>query len=94
MATPVGSEALTQFVNIPKAVSDGVELTAQWNPIRHLDLSLTYGFDHTEITTGCQTFTTPLGVAANGCFIDPSDPLAQAKGAKPAGPATTTTVQA
>jgi iron complex outermembrane receptor protein len=93
VATPVGAEALTQFVNIPKAVSDGVELTAQWNPIRNLDLSLTYGFDHTEITTGCQTFTTPLGVAANGCFIDPADPLAQAKGAKPAGPSTTTTVQ-
>jgi iron complex outermembrane receptor protein len=93
VATPVGAENLTQFVNIPKAVSDGIELTAVWNPIAHLNLSLTYGFDHTEIQTGCSTFTTPLATATSGCFIDPADPLAQAKGAKPAGPATTTTEQ-
>jgi len=89
--TPVGPLTLTQFVNIPKAISDGVEITAVWNPIEHLNLSLTYGLDHTEIQTGCAKFTTPLGVASNGCFIDPTDPLAQAKGAQPAGPSTTTT---
>jgi iron complex outermembrane receptor protein len=88
--TPVGPLSLTQFVNIPKAVSDGVEFTAVWNPIRHLNLSLTYGFDHTEILTDCAKFTTPLAQATGGCFIDPADPFAQAKGAKAAGPATTT----
>jgi iron complex outermembrane receptor protein len=90
-STPIGSVDLNQFVNIPKAVSDGVEVTAVWNPIRHLNLSLTYGYDHTEIMTGCNSFTTPLGTATNGCFIDPADPFAQAKGAKPAGPSTSTT---
>ena len=89
VATPVGPLNLTQFVNIPKAVSDGIEVTAVWNPISHLNLSLTYGLDHTEISTGCANFTTPLGVASAGCFIDPADPFAQAKGAKPAGPSTT-----
>jgi iron complex outermembrane receptor protein len=89
VATPVGPLNLTQFVNIPKAVSDGVEVTAVWNPIAHLNLSLTYGLDHTEIQTGCASFTTALGVASSGCFIDPADPFAQAKGAKPAGPSTT-----
>ena len=48
---------------------------------------------HTEITSGCATFTTPLTTSSNNCFIDPADPLAQAKGAKPAGPANTTTEQ-
>ena len=88
-----GATDLTQFVNIPKAVSDGIEVTAVWNPIPHLNFSLTYGLDHTEITTGCAKFTTPLATSSNSCFIDPADPLAQAKGAKPAGPSNTATVQ-
>ena len=89
LAFPVNGSTvlLTQFVNIPKAVSDGVELTALWNPIPHWNLSLTYGFDHTEIQTGCASFTTPLSQSSGGCFIDAADPLAQAKGAQPRGPA-------
>ena len=93
IAIPGGATDLTQFVNIPKAVSDGIEMTAVWNPIEHLNLSLTYGFDHTEITSGCATFTTPLTTSSSNCFIDPADPLAQAKGAKPAGPSNTVTEQ-
>jgi len=95
VALPGGLPAttLTEFVNIPKAVSDGIELTAMWNPIPHLNFSLTYGFDHTEIMSGCSKFTTPLTTTSNVCFIDPADPLAQAKGAQPAGPANTLTEQ-
>jgi iron complex outermembrane receptor protein len=88
--TPIGPESLTQFVNLPKAVSDGIEIAAVWNPISHLVLSLTYGLDHTEIMTGCQPFTTPLATSSPTCFIDPADPLALAKGARPAGPSTAT----
>ncbi len=49
--------AVTEFINIPKAVSDGVELTANWVPIDHLDLSLTYGFNHTSISSSCAVLT-------------------------------------
>ena len=88
-ATPVGPLDLTQFVNIPRAISDGIEVTAVWNPLPHLNFSLTYGYDHTSVLTGCPQFTTPIATTSNGCFIDPADPYAQARGAKPAGPATT-----
>jgi iron complex outermembrane receptor protein len=76
---PVGSIALTEFINIPKAVSDGVELTAYWRPVRHLDLSLTYGFDHTNITSGCSLVG---GVPTGSCYIDTLDPSGVAAGNK------------
>jgi iron complex outermembrane receptor protein len=74
------STVVTQFVNIPKAVSDGVELTAYWRPIPHLDLSLTYGLDHTSIQTGC---TLVGGVATGACYEDTLDPNGVAAGARP-----------
>jgi iron complex outermembrane receptor protein len=73
------STVVTQFVNVPKAVSDGVELTAYWRPIRHLDLSLTYGLDHTTILTGC---TLVGGVPTGACYEDTLDPNGAAPGAR------------
>jgi iron complex outermembrane receptor protein len=88
LAIPGGGEVdQTEFINIPKAVSDGVEVTAFWTPIEHLNFSLTYSYDHTEIMTGCAQFTTPLTTVVPGCYINSTDPYAAAKGAKPAGPA-------
>jgi iron complex outermembrane receptor protein len=68
---------VTQFVNIPRAISDGVEFTAYWRPIHHLDLSLTYGLDHTSIQSRC---TLVNGVATGACYEDAVDPLGTAPG--------------
>ena len=71
----LGTTTLNQFINIPKAIADGVEVTANWTPVPKLHFSLTYGYNHTEIKTDCTN--TGLITSANpGCFIDPSDPLA------------------
>jgi len=78
-----GSLISTFFINIPKAVSEGVELQAIWEPIRHLSLNFTYAFDDTFITSNCTP--TAGGGFTGTCFIDVLDPLALAKGAKPVG---------
>ena len=77
---PTGGINLTQFLTVPKAVSEGVEFVADWRPIDHLDLTLTYALDHTKITSTC-----PPGSDKNtpGCFIDALDPTASAPGAHP-----------
>jgi iron complex outermembrane receptor protein len=64
------------FLNVPKAVSYGVELESIWSPIDHLQLMLTYAYDDAHITqlTG---------------VIDPADPTGVAPGARPIGALTT-----
>ncbi len=91
---PTDGINLTQFINIPTAVSDGIELTANWRPIDHLSLSLTYGFNHTSISTGCtvqDVITIENSPATNAkpgaCYIDSLDPMATQPGARPVGPA-------
>jgi iron complex outermembrane recepter protein len=86
--TAEGPDQFSQFLNIPRSVSDGIEISAIWIPLASWSMSLAYGFDHSEILTACQPFTAPLATASDHCFIDPADPYAQAIGAKPAGPAT------
>jgi iron complex outermembrane receptor protein len=71
------STVVTEFQNIPRAISEGVELTALWRPIRHLDLSLTYGFDHTAIKSTCSLVN---GVAVGACYEDGVDPDGVAMG--------------
>ncbi|HWF01964.1 MAG TPA: TonB-dependent receptor [Caulobacteraceae bacterium] len=75
---------VTEFINIPKAVSEGVELTAYWRPIRHLDLSLTYGLDRTSISSRCSLVD---GVATGACYEDAADPFATSPKARPVGTA-------
>lgn len=82
IGVPVGGVNLTEFINIPKAVSDGVELQALWRPIEHLDLSLTYGFNHTSITSGCSLAS---GAPVGACYVDALDPTAVQPGARPVG---------
>ena len=81
-----GTLTLTEFLNIPKAVSEGIELTADWRPVRHLDLNLTYGLDRTVITSNC---TSVGGTATGACYEDALDPFGTAPGARPVGTATT-----
>ncbi|MDE2486430.1 MAG: TonB-dependent receptor, partial [Alphaproteobacteria bacterium] len=60
------------FYNIPKAISQGVELETIWQPIRNLQIMFNYSYLDAHITDS-------KGV------IDPADPTAQAPGAKPIG---------
>jgi iron complex outermembrane receptor protein len=82
IGVPVGAVTVTEFINIPKSVSKGVEFTANWQPVDHLNLSLVYGFDDTRIQSGC---TLVGGVATGACFVDIADPAATAAGARPVG---------
>ncbi|MCR5873006.1 TonB-dependent receptor [Phenylobacterium sp. J426] len=66
-----GTAAANNFVNVD-AEAYGLELEAIWRPIQNLDLSASYGYLHTEITSGC-------------CFYDPADPGARDPSATPSG---------
>jgi iron complex outermembrane receptor protein len=79
----VGSLIVTEFVNIPQSISTGFELTTAWQPIEHLNLSLVYGYDFTQIQSGCSLGAG--GVATGTCFVDATDPKAIAPGAHPVG---------
>ena len=68
---PAGTAASNNFVNVD-AEAYGLELEAIWRPIANLDLSASYGYLHTKITSGC-------------CFYDPADPGALAPNATPSG---------
>ena len=82
IGVPVGAVNVTEFINIPKSISKGVEFTAYWQPIDRLNLSLVYGFDDTRIQSGCSLVN---GVAVGTCLVDIADPHAQAVGARPVG---------
>lgn len=66
-----GTAASNNFVNVD-ANAYGVELEAQWQPIKPLQFTASYGYLNTEITRGC-------------CFYDPADPSALLAGARPKG---------
>jgi len=81
---PTGGINLGQFLNVPKAVSDGVELVADWRPFDHLDLTLTYAYDHTKIDSNCTSVPDPTNPPAE-CYIDAADSNATQPGARPVG---------
>jgi iron complex outermembrane receptor protein len=60
----------TQYLNVPKAVSQGVELEVNWVPVDHLQVLFNYSYDDAHVKT------------LSG-IVDPSDPEAMAAGAKP-----------
>jgi iron complex outermembrane receptor protein len=80
LTVPVGQVNLTEFVNIPKSVSEGVEFTANWSPFEHLNLSFVYGYNFTQIKSAC---TLVGGAPVGACYVDTADPFALAAGAKP-----------
>jgi iron complex outermembrane receptor protein len=85
-----GSVTLTEFLNSPKAVSEGIELTADWRPVRHLDLNLTYGLNRTVITSNC---VLAGGTPTGACYEDDLDPFGVAPGARPVGGLTSSGTQ-
>jgi iron complex outermembrane receptor protein len=69
----VGGTIQSQFINIPKARSDGFEALVTWSPIEHLNLDFTYSFNDTSVLTGCTV--APAPALTNGaCFVDAADP--------------------
>jgi iron complex outermembrane receptor protein len=50
VAVRVGATNVTQFVNIAKSESYGIEFSGIWRPVDALRLSLDYGWNPTEIT--------------------------------------------
>jgi iron complex outermembrane recepter protein len=64
------------FLNVPKAVSYGVELETIWSPIDHLQFLLNYAYDDAHITQLTN-------------IVDPADPTATQPGARPVGALTT-----
>jgi iron complex outermembrane receptor protein len=82
IGVPVGAINVTEFINIPKSISKGVEFTAYWQPVDHLNLSLVYGYDFTRIESGCALVG---GVAVGTCLVDVADPGATAASARPVG---------
>lgn len=72
--TQPGGAQLTQFFNLSRSRSYGLEVEATWKPLRALQLALNYGYGHSRIASGC-------------CFVDGQDPLAVQPGAQPSGPA-------
>ncbi len=67
-----GALAVSQsrLVNIPKSVSQGVELEVTWLPIQHLNVLFNYSYNDAHV----KELTN---------IVDPTDPQAQAAGAKP-----------
>ena len=82
LTTSAGTVIQTQFINIPKAVSDGFELVATWTPVDRLNFTLTYGLNHTSILTPCNLVG---GVPVGACYSDAADLHALAPGARPVG---------
>lgn len=69
-----------EFVNVPKARSDGFEMEGYWTPVRDLSVTLSYSFDDTSILTGCSNTG---GKLTGLCLLDTNDPNALAVGAQP-----------
>jgi iron complex outermembrane receptor protein len=60
----------SQYINVPKSVSQGVELEVNWVPVDHLQVLFNYSYDDAHVTK------------LSG-IVDPSDPEALAPQAKP-----------
>lgn len=80
----INNNGVTQgeFVNVPKARSDGFELEGYWTPVKDLNVTVSYSFDDTAVLSGCSLVH---GVPTGFCLLDTQDPTAVALGAHPVG---------
>jgi iron complex outermembrane receptor protein len=86
LAVSTGGVTSTQFINVPKARSDGVELEGVWSPVKDFTAVFSYSYDDTAILTGCSGALVGGVFIANAnalCVEDTNDPLAVQPGAKP-----------
>jgi iron complex outermembrane receptor protein len=61
----------TFFFNVPRSVSQGIELETLWSPSPRLAITFNYGYLDAHVL--------------EGALIDPTDPAAQQPGARPVG---------
>jgi iron complex outermembrane recepter protein len=81
-----GGVTQSQFVNVPNAVSEGVEFESTWSPVKDLVFVLSYSYDYTAVQTKCTgTVTGGVLTPATGslCLLDTNDPAAIEAGANP-----------
>jgi iron complex outermembrane receptor protein len=81
-----GGVVSTEFVNVPKSESTGVEVEAYWTPVKDLLVTGSYSFDYTAIDTGCSgKLTGGVLTPSSGalCVEDTNDPAAVAPRANP-----------
>lgn len=71
-----GNAVVNDFLNL-NARAYGLELESTWHPVRALQVILSYSYMNSAVTQGCNVST-----GAN-CFVDPADPSATDKYAKP-----------
>lgn len=86
LAVSVSGVTSSQFINVPKARSDGIEFEGVWSPVKDFTASLSYSFDDTAILTGCTGSVVGAAFIANAgalCVEDTNDPLALQPGAHP-----------
>ena len=78
-----GGVIQNEFINAPKAKSEGVELEGEWAPVHNLLLTATWSYDYTALDTGCSLTAAGVPTANSLCVVDTNDPNAVAVGAKP-----------
>ena len=79
-----GGVVQSEFINSPKAVSEGIEFEGEWSPIHNLLITASsYSYDHTALETGC-TLSGGVPTAGSLCVVDTNDPDAVEPGANPA----------
>jgi iron complex outermembrane receptor protein len=78
----VGGAIVSEFFNVPKARSDGIELEGNWAPIDHLQLSADYSLNDTAILSTCSLVG---GVPTGTCLVNAADPAGSLPGARPVG---------
>jgi iron complex outermembrane receptor protein len=79
-----GGVISTEFINVPRSVSTGVEAEIYWTPIQDLLVTGSYSFDYTEVRSGCTLNSALAATAGSLCVEDTNDPDAVAPGASPA----------
>ena len=78
-----GGVIQNEFINAPKAKSEGVEIEGEWAPVRNLLLTATWSYDYTALDTGCSLTAAGVPTANSLCVVDTNDPNAVAVGANP-----------
>ncbi len=85
-----GGVTQTNFINVPKSESTGIEAEVYWNPVKDLSVTFSYSFDYTAMLTKCSGTVNAAGVLtpAGGalCLVDTNDrPAVQPGHNAPAG---------
>ncbi|HEY2661043.1 MAG TPA: TonB-dependent receptor [Caulobacteraceae bacterium] len=79
---PSDGVSANDFLNLD-ARAYGLEVETTWHPTHALQVILSYSYMNSAITQGCNTATYATSVFTSGCVVDPADPGATDRLAKP-----------